>query len=175
MNKFVHYGFVLLFISAVCATGLSFANKQTSPIIAKMKAEKEMAARNLVMPSAKNFDESKNVLVDGMNFIPAFSGEEKVGYVVAIVGAGYGGKINMMLGVDMEGKITGINIISAQETPGLGDKIFNKDWQESWNGRDASYKFSKEVDAFAGATVSPQAVYTALNKALTLFNDKVVK
>jgi len=174
MNKFVHYGFVLLFISAVCATGLSFANKQTSPIIERMKAEKELAARSLVMPNANSFDEENSVLVDGIKFIPAYLEENKIGYVAAIVGAGYGGRINIMMGVDTEGKLSGINIISAQETPGLGDKIFNKDWQESWKGRDVSYTFSKEIDGFAGATVSPEAVYTALNRALKVFNDKVV-
>lgn len=174
MNKFVHYGFVLLIISAICATGLSFANKQTSPIIEKIRIEKEMAARSLVMPKADSFNEEKSILAEGIKFIPAYASNDKIGYVAAIAGMGYAGRINIMMGVDLEGKLSGINVISAQETPGLGDKIFEKDWQESWKGRDVNYKFSKEVDGFAGATVSPEAVFLALNRALTVFNNEVV-
>lgn len=66
-----------------------------------------------------------------------------------------------------------MNIISNQETPGLGSRISGLKWQSMAIGRDASYKFNKAVDGFAGATISPEAVYTGIKRALDSFNSEV--
>ena len=54
MNKFVHYGFVLLAIASICAAGLSFANKQTSPVIAEMIAKKKWKLEHKCLQLQKN-------------------------------------------------------------------------------------------------------------------------
>lgn len=178
MNKFIHYGFVLLAIASICAAGLSFANQQTSPVIEKMIADKEMEARSQVFALAEKFvgDEKVAAEVDGikLEYIPAYKADEKIGYVVSSVGPGYGGDVKIMLGIDLDGKVTGLTVTSALETPGLGDKILGSEWQDSWKGRDVNYEFRKEVDAFAGATISPMAVFTATKRALRGFNEKVI-
>ena len=61
---------------------------------------------------------------------------------------------------------TGVKIISSQETPGLGAKINGIEWQKHWIGQDKNYEFNKSVDAFAGATISPEAVYRGLMLAI---------
>lgn len=174
MNKFVHYGLVLFVIASICAGGLSVANSQTAPIIKERAKAMESEARSLVITDATEFREDEKVEAEGLTFIPAYKDTEKVGYVVAVTGNGYGGDINMMLGIDLEGKVAGLNIISAQETPGLGDKIFGKEWQEMWEGRSKDYVFDKGTDAFAGATISPMGVYTAVTKTLALYSEKVM-
>ncbi len=174
MNKFVHYGFVLFFIASICAGGLSIINAKTSPIIIKRAIEMEREARSIVVAEADEFRVEESKEIEGYNFIPAYKGGEKIAYVVAIKGSGYGGDISMMLGVSLDGKVEGLNIISAQETPGLGDKIFDKGWQNMWKGRSSKYQFEKGTDAFAGATVSPMAVHNAIKETLTLFEEKVM-
>lgn len=42
-------------------------------------------------------------------------------------------------------------------------------------GKDASYEFNKSADGFAGATISPNAVYTGIKRALNSFNSGVNK
>ncbi|MGL5709707.1 MAG: FMN-binding protein, partial [Cetobacterium sp.] len=80
-----------------------------------------------------------------------------------------------VLGIDRRGRVTGLNIIGSQETPGLGSKILDLEWQKKAIGKDASYEFNKSADGFAGATISPNAVYTGIKRALNSFNSGVNK
>ncbi len=72
-------------------------------------------------------------------------------------------------------KIKGVKILSAKETPGLGDKIFNEDWLKKWVDRDKNYEFKVGIDSFAGATISPKAVHSELIKILKVYDEKVKK
>jgi hypothetical protein len=76
--------------------------------------------------------------------------------------------------VNVKGMAKVKKIVDSKETPGLGAKINNLGWQKSWLGRDKNYEFNKSVDAFAGATISPRAVYRGIKKTLAEF-EKVVK
>ena len=44
---------------------------------------------------------------------------EIIGYVVEVLPSGFGGTIDLMVGVDTEGVVTGISILSLSESPGL--------------------------------------------------------
>ncbi|RUA07480.1 MAG: nitrogen fixation protein RnfG, partial [Fusobacteria bacterium] len=72
---------------------------------------------------------------------------------------------------DTKGTITGLKVTGQSETPGLGTNIENADWQALWIGRDKGYEFDKSVDGFAGATISPKAVYTGVIKATKAFEE----
>ena len=125
---------------------------------------------------SKSFDESQKKEIGNIVFIPGMNESgEVISYVATTAQGGYGGDISFSLGIGMDGKITGLKIMNQQETPGLGAKISNEDWQKLWIGRDASYQFNKSVDAFAGATISPTAVYTGIERVLTAFNEEVIK
>lgn len=173
MNNTVKFGGVLFIIAAICAGVLAFANGVTAPVIAEMAKAKETAARQKVLNIAESFDETKAVEAGGLAFIPGFKGDEKVGYVVKVAKPGYGGDVVLLAGVGLDGKLTGMDILDAKETPGLGDKIFNPEWQKRWVGADQNYEFKVGVDSFAGATVSPRAVHTALMAVLTTYSSEV--
>lgn len=108
----------------------------------------------------------------------------KAGRVTAVayqmVGPGYGGRIDLIMGVDRNGKILGVRIISHHETPGLGDKIELKKspWILSFNGRSltnpsaAKWKVKKDggiFDQFSGATITPRSVVKIIHNGLLLF------
>ena len=132
----------------------------TEGVIANNKIVAENKARKEVLPEAVSFDEANTVVVDGINFMPGLDAEgNKVGYVAVVIQGGYAADINFSLGIGLDGKITGLRIMNHQETPGLGAKISGLEWQDHWIGKDKSYKFTKAADAFAGATISPTAVY----------------
>ncbi|MFC2106367.1 RnfABCDGE type electron transport complex subunit G [Candidatus Bipolaricaulota bacterium] len=85
-----------------------------------------------------------------------------VGYAFMTNGKGYGGKIGILVGMEMDRALRGIRIISHQETPGLGAKIINVDFLNQFAGlvpdqlvlaRDGG-----AVDAITGATISSRAV-----------------
>lgn len=182
-NRYIHFGIVLGLIAAVSAGLLGGANSFTSKVIAENTLKIVNAARKEVLPEAANFKEDEKKVIkagtkdsDVVEYVPGFNDAgEVVGYVATINEAGYGGLINYVIGIDKDAKITGLNIVSNSETPGLGSKITNKDWQEQWVGRDGSYEFNKSVDAFAGATISPKAVYTGTMRALDSYQKEVIK
>ena len=90
---------------------------------------------------------------------------------------GYGGTIDLMVGLNPEGSITGVQVLRHTETPGLGAKITEEKFLEQFiakNLPDTNWALKKEggdIDQISGATISPQAVVKALNGGLTLFTD----
>ncbi|MDU1910333.1 RnfABCDGE type electron transport complex subunit G [Fusobacterium sp.] len=175
-NRFVNYGAVLLIIAAVSAGILAMVNDFTKTVIRDNEIAAVNSARKNVLSSAETFKEAEVINAGGLEFIPGFNtAGELTGYVVSVSENGYAGAINFVLGIEKDGKIAGLDIIGSQETPGLGAKIMDKPWQAIWAGRDSSYVFNKSTDAFAGATISPTAVYTGMMRALTVYDKEVRK
>jgi len=93
---------------------------------------------------------------------------------------GYSGAINMIIGIDRNGNILGVRVLSHKETPGLGDKIeVNKsNWILSFVGQSlenltagqwAVKKDGGYFDQFAGATITPRKSVQAIYRGLQLF------
>jgi len=88
---------------------------------------------------------------------------------------GYGGRIELMVGLDPAGaKITGLQVIAANETPGLGDNIRGQ-WAGQFAGKPADRSLTvvkgreasgPEIEAITGATISSEAVTGAVNAML---------
>ena len=98
----------------------------------------------------------------------------------AITLAGYNGGIELLLGISVDGEITGVRIVAHNETPRLGDKIelAFSNWVFNFNKRslgntDAQLWRVKqdggEFDQFTGATITPRAVVGAVKNALEFF------
>ena len=90
---------------------------------------------------------------------------------------GYSGAIDLIVGVNADGSVAGVRVLSHKETPGLGDKVDLKksDWILGFNGRSLenprpekwAVKKDKGVfDAFTGATITPRSVVAATRRAL---------
>lgn len=87
---------------------------------------------------------------------------------------GYHGTINIMVGVDTEGKIEGVAITTHSETPGKGDLIEKPDFRDQFIGLQVSQDAQLsgaggKIDGITGATISSKAVSEAVVKALELF------
>ncbi|MCQ9378258.1 electron transport complex subunit RsxG [Methyloversatilis sp. XJ19-49] len=92
-------------------------------------------------------------------------------------GYGYGGRIVLLMAVDVDGRIVGVRVTKHNETPGLGDKIevARHDWIRSFDGKSqqqpaparwAVKKDGGDFDQFAGATITPRAVVATVKKGL---------
>jgi len=110
------------------------------------------------------------------------------GFVIETVTYGYAGQITMLIGVNNEGKVTGLVVKEAHETPGLGnnaltDHVFLSQFLNSagefsvaTSGADAFSGATAEaetaegeatpVDAITGATVTSKAVVRCVNSAV---------
>lgn len=176
-NRYVHYGLVLGLIAAISAGILGAVNNFTSTVIAENNVKVINEARKQVLPEASTFKSDEIIESNGMQYVPGYNdGGELVGYVASVTAPdGYAGNIDFVLGMNKEAVITGLNIINSGETPGLGARINEPEWQEHWIGKDDSYEFNKATDAFAGATISPTAVYNASMRALKTAKEEVIK
>ncbi len=167
----------LLLISALVTALLAFVNAITEPIIKTNNEKNFEAAMAEVLPGADGFDECNT---DG--FTPSEPGvtldslhaSNSGGYVVStICSEGYGGDINVMVGMDENLAVTQIKIMSMSETPGLGAKANEPAFYEQYNGLNAGISVIKnaevsgnQVAAISGATVTSKAVTKAVNAAL---------
>jgi electron transport complex protein RnfG len=99
-----------------------------------------------------------------------------------VVGQGYAGDIRLILGVDADGRVLGVRVLTHTETPGLGDKIeaSRDDWILGFDGlslgnppvtRWAVDKDGGDFDAFSGATITPRAVVGAVREGLEFFRQ----
>lgn len=85
--------------------------------------------------------------------------------------AGYHGDITVMVGVNLAKKdITGIQIVEHTETPGLGARIVNQDFTDSFKGKPLNKELTTgDINALSGATLSTNGVVAAVNKARGLY------
>ncbi len=164
---------VTLFIICLVATFLlGMTNSVTAPIIEKLAEETERKSRQVVFADAASFGE-ETVLADGTSVVAALdeSGAE-IGHVVVTVTKGYGGDISVMTGVDSDGKVTGINILSHAETAGLGANATGEKFRNQFVNLVKGITVSKDkagdnsIDALTGATITSRAVVNAVNAAI---------
>jgi electron transport complex protein RnfG len=95
--------------------------------------------------------------------------------------AGYSGPIRLVIGIDADGVVTGVRVVSHRETPGLGDdiEVERSDWILGFDDKGLDSLTEKgwavkrdggEFDQFTGATVTPRAVVKAVHNALIYFS-----
>lgn len=89
---------------------------------------------------------------------------------------GYSGRIDMIMGVDTEGRILGLRVTSHNETPGLGDKIEARksNWILSFNGKSAASTIDgldADFDQLTGATITRQAITRQVKRTLAALKD----
>jgi len=93
-----------------------------------------------------------------------------IGQARMLQAGGYGGAIDILVGLQPDGKLRGIRIISQQETPGLGAKISEPTFLDQFVGLSASeVELSKDggaIDAITGATISSRAVADEVRDAI---------
>ena len=171
MVKYVaRLAITLLLITSVVAAVLAGVNSITAPAIAKLKAEKLQNAIEQVLPGGGE----SVAFNDNSGWVSAVYKSES-GYAVEVTPTtGFNGAITMMVGIDTEGKILGISVVSQTETAGLGavcaakteaGQNFRGDFA-GLSGTVAVDKDGGEVDAITGATITSRAVCDGVNAAL---------
>lgn len=182
---------VTLFITCVIVAGLlGLVNGVTAGPIAEINWQNTQAAMTQVVSDPDNTTfgetplENTQAMTDAATAAGGTLGDiyeaqvngETVGYAVTVSASGSQGTIEMMVGVDTEGTVTGVSIVSHSETSGIGTKIMNNDLLDSGVGvldqfigksaADGTLSVGTNVDAITGATVSTRGVTTGVNAAL---------
>ncbi|MBR4289199.1 MAG: FMN-binding protein [Oscillospiraceae bacterium] len=163
----------LLAITAVVAAALAAVNGVTAPVIAASNAAKTQQAVEAVLPGGGEKADVPAVDV-GVPVAEVYKGEN--GYAVKVSPGGFGGAIEMMVGVDNAGNVLGISIIKHAETPSLGAVAAAKgsageNFRNSFIGLSGAVQVSKDggqADTISGATITSRAVADGVNAALAV-------
>ncbi len=158
---------VLTVICAVVSAALVFTYQATKPIIDEAKNAEANAARAVVLPGASGFEEVElSAQIEGA--VDAYKETSGKGYVVTASAQGYGGPVNLMVGFDANGTITGVKMLEHQETPGFGAKLAEDSYGAGYVGKTASDY--TEVDGISGASITSKAYKKALGTAFELYS-----
>jgi len=165
----------LLVICLVATTLLAGTNVITSEKIALNAVETEKASRMLVLPEGKNYGEV-TTLESGITYcVGTDDSGNQVGYVFTAGAKGYGGTVSVMVGLDNDGVITGIEILSHAETPGLGANAVKPDFKNRFSGKSGTLIVDKvsndgqNIQAITAATITSKAVTAAVNSVIAAF------
>lgn len=167
----------LLIICLVATTLLAVTNNVTMEKIALNAVETEKASRMLVLPEGKEYGEV-TTLDSGITYcIGTNEAGEEVGYVFTSGAKGYGGTVAVMVGVDMTGTITGVEILSHAETPGLGANAVKPDFKDRFIGKtgvltvDKTSNEGQNIQAITAATITSKAVTNAVNAVTAAYAE----
>lgn len=181
---------ILFVITLIAGVALGFVNELTKEPIAYQQELKIQKACAAVFAEAASFEAITENSVEEVlaeiqtngttigTVYQAFAADGSLmGYVISTSSSeGYGGAIELMMGVKLDGTVNGVSILSIAETPGLGmqaDEIlipqFSGKNVEAFVYTKSGAAADNEIDAISGATVTTSAVTNAVNTGLTYF------
>jgi electron transport complex protein RnfG len=192
-HRIITTAVLLMLFAAAGAALVGLTHDSTVDIIAHNEQQALLQQLNTLVPSSK-YD--NDLLKDTLQIAPdkllgttspsiAYRARKQntpVAVVLApIAPNGYGGAINLLVGIYADGTLAGVRVLSHHETPGLGDAIEadRSDWITKFTGRSLSNMTAKQwkvkrdggdIDQFTGATISPRAVVSAVHNALLYFS-----
>lgn len=183
VKELIKIGLILFAITAVSAALLAFVNGKTAPLIEKNQILNEQNAIKSVMTDAVNFEEEK--ITDEINAVAdkytgkinkVYKALDKdnalIGVCVITETTGYDIGIQAATGVSKDLTVNGVDIISMNETPGLGAKAADATFTDQYKGKSLGITVSKsnpgdtQIQAISGATKTSDGVTNGVNIAL---------
>ena len=186
-NRIIYHTGLLGGFATLAAALLVLGNITTLAPIAERQAEDMRASLSqVIQPGIHDNNLLDNQITlqhddQKIDVYRAVKDGKVTGVAYRVYGYGYAGEIVLMMGIDSNGKILGVRVLSHAETPGLGDKIeaAKDDWIFSFNSLSLSNtpaamwavkKDGGRFDQFSGATITPRAVVKAVKSGLDLFH-----
>ena len=152
-------------ISAICAVLLALVSNVTRGPIAEANEAATQEAMQAVLPA----DSYTQVDYTGGNtLVTAVYQAGDAGYVVQVAPSGFGGVLDVMVGVNTDGTCSGVSIISHSETSGLGANATKEDFRSQFEGKSnvAVTKDGGDIAALTGATITSRGVGDGVNAAI---------
>ena len=163
----------LMVITIVSGGVLGFVYGLTKPAIDQVEANKNLKAINEVLKSDVEIVKTETIDIDDLTYNLAY--DAKGNFIGAAIKTysknGFGGKIELMVGMLANGIINKVSVLSQAETPGLGANMVNDKFKGQFDGKNpATFKLmvkkdGGDVDAITAATISSRAVSEAIKKA----------
>ena len=191
MNKIIKNTLILAAITVVSGLVLGAAYEVTKGPIAQTQAKQKQEACQAVYPEADSFEAmdvdqkaakeaikkmGTNATVDEV-YSAVMDGSE-AGYVITVTDKdGYGGDIQFAMGIQDDGTLNGISILSIGETAGLGMRANTDAFKDQFKDKNVDkFEYTKtgatadnQIDALSGATITTNAMTNGVNAGLCAF------
>ncbi len=168
MKKMIITGITLALIAAVAATALALINSVTAPKIAEYEAQ---VVINTLTEVASGYEIKDKIEVsDDISvkaYYPIHKEEVLEGYILSLVGNGYGGTFSLMASYLLDGSVIDARMLNNSETPGLGKKAEKAEYMDKFKetgSKDTPVPTKKgqleadEADSIGGSTITFSAV-----------------
>ena len=195
MNKNIFKNTAILTVITLAAgILLGIVYEITKDPIQRTREQAKQEAYKVVMKEASEFEEYKEFdekeaekalkescitgcYVNGASVARNKDGEE-IGYVISTTSKeGYGGEIQISVGILSDGTVSGIEILSISETAGLGMEADEPEFKRQFkNVITEKFEVKKDnpagnVDALSGATITTRAVTNAVNAGISYYHN----
>lgn len=188
--------FILLVITLIAGLALGFVYELTKEPIRIQKEKAIQKACQTVFAQAESFEMlkyepaallteeiKKEGVTIGIVFAALDNSGNQIGYVVETsTSEGYGGNITLYTGITKDGIVNGISILSISETPGLGMNAQSVLVPQFENVPAIIFTYTKsgstkdsEIDAISGATITTEAIVDAVNGAVRVVTEDIMK
>ena len=192
MKNIIKNTLILTAITLVAGVLLGLVYEITKEPIALAKEAAKKEAYQQVMSDADAFEglelieeaikevedtvESSGCTINEV--VEAKANGETVGFVVTTTTSeGYGGEIQISVGILTDGTVNGVAILSIGETAGLGMKATEEEFYGQYAGKKVEFfsvtktgaSAGNEIDALSGATITSNAMTKAVNSAVVYY------
>ena len=193
MKETVRNTIILTVITLISGLLLGVVYQLTKEPIARGQEETRQEAFRTVMPEGNEFEELEveedYSFNDGQEEVSGAvlardSGGQDIGYCINVTThEGYGGDIDICVGILPDGSIKGVEILSISETAGLGMRANTPEFKAQFvqKGPEAiaysktGASLDNEIDALSGATITSNAMTNAVNAALDYWQEVIGK
>lgn len=185
MLKSLRLVIAVLITCITAATKLSLTYAWTAPRIAEQDRLAEERSLQAVLPEADDFTQIDDPAVieaataaaeptDLQGVYRATRGGVDEGWAVKVASRGYGGPMQLVIGLDTSGSVTGVSILAMNETPGLGTKVETEEWFMA-QFMDLPPGFTdtdvRALDSISGSTRSAHGVRNGVAAAGRIFAE----
>ncbi len=188
MKEIMKLSLILFITCFVAALLLAVTNDVTIDRILEQRYLANELAKQNVLPSAHHFEDLDPALVAELAakhapvseiYVGYNEADEIIGYVFKSLPVAFGGAMEVVTGITVDGEVTGLRVGNHQETPGLGAKAKDEAFYEQYSGKSAlsligvvkTPASGNDVQAITGATITTDAVTVGANASISAFTD----
>jgi Na+-translocating ferredoxin:NAD+ oxidoreductase subunit G len=168
---------ILAGVCAAAAIVLSFTYSITRPAILSQSEKETRQALEKVIPGADDYAKKS---FNDKDYYECYKDKRLMGYALFASSKGYSGDIKMLFGINLQGTVLGVEILSQSETPGLGARCVeikrneNSPWfLKQFIGKHAASLHINDIQTITGSTITSKAVLEGVRDNAKAFLNKI--
>ena len=183
-NDYMRMALILFLITSIIGGMLAAVHYFTAPVAERFAEERLNRSLFELIDGADEFvkvvEYPESILLGTVQvpiraaYRAIDSVDESLGYCINVTPMGYADIIDMMVAIDKDGLVSGVEILSISDSPGISSKVkANDELQTALKGINDPVKIVKtpptsktEVQVIAGATISSAAYINGVNAAV---------